>query len=283
MQLNFLPNKINSAISYLNYNYLYEIRLRIGFPIKIIYDNKLDYLYRNEDKSFNNKILCLKTDVDYIIDKLTDSCLYAFSDMIENGVLVSNEGHRVGLCGEFSVTKNNKLNYRKISSLNIRIPHEIFNCGKYIYDKLLIDNLKSVLIISPPLFGKTTLLKDLIRIINQNKNINILVLDERGELVNVLGENVDKLSLVDKSFGLNIGVRNLSPQLIVMDELMNDFDMLSVKNLINSGINVIATCHGKDINDLLNKQWFLSGYFDYYVLINEFNKQIIYNRELNCI
>jgi stage III sporulation protein AA len=63
----------------------------------------------------------------------------------------------------------------------------------------------------------------------------------------------------------------LSPRIIFTDELSTKEDWDSVKNAINSGVKVVATCHAENLIELKNKQCFINNLFDRYVVINKKN------------
>lgn len=93
----------------------------------------------------------------------------------------------MGVAGKVIVDRGKVKNIQYISSLNIRIAHEVIGCA----DELIpyITKNKKVchtLIISPPRCGKTTLLRDLIRQISDGneyvKGCSVGVVDERSEI-----------------------------------------------------------------------------------------------------
>lgn len=278
MIIDYLPDRVNNSIDKLDFKKLMEIRIRLNQPIKIVYDNKLCNLL-----DLNNcNIICKSTYITFIMDKLTDGSIYAFESSISRGFITTSNGHRVGICGKCIYENDKIVSYKTITSLNIRIPNEIENCSIEIYNILFTNNIFNTLIISPPLFGKTTLLKDLTQKINNNFDLNILVLDERGELINLSGENIDVLSNVNKKLAYETGVRNLSPNVIIMDELITDLDVESLKKCIFSGVKVITTCHGNNINNFALRDK-IRGIFDYYVVVNKLNQFLIYNKDFTCI
>lgn len=90
--------------------------------------------------------------------------LYAFENELRQGFLTVEGGHRVGVAGKVIMDKDKVKNIQYISSVNIRVSHEIIGCA----DSLLPYITKNrqvchTLIISPPCCGKTTLIRDLIR------------------------------------------------------------------------------------------------------------------------
>ena len=95
---------------------------------------------------------------------------------------------------------------------------------------------QNTLIVSPPGFGKTTLLRDLIRQISDGNTygagLRVGVVDERSELAgsylgrpqNDLGMRTDVLDGCPKAQGMLLLLRSMSPQVIAVDELGEETD-----------------------------------------------------------
>ena len=176
-------------------------------------------------------------------------------------------GHRVGITGEW-VFDNGHIKYLKnISSMNIRICREVIGCGKkfldYIYDN---NEIKNTLIISLPKCGKTTILRDISRIISNGeaplkRGYNISIIDERSEIaasfegipqLNV-GDRTDVFANCLKSKGIILAIRSMSPEVIVCDEIGSKEDFESIIVAYNSGVKIITSIHGSDEQDFYNK------------------------------
>ena len=265
MKVDFLPKKILKALQKFNLNFVYEIRLRKDFPIKINYKGVKCFLL----DEFESKIICAKLDIEYVINVITENSLYAFNDRIKEGYITTKEGVRIGLAGECVTEKGDIVTIKNITSLNIRIPQEIFGCSDEIYNKIFTNKLYNTLIVAPPFTGKTTILKDIVRRFNVEKNIDILLLDERGEFNYLAGENVDKISYADKNQCFNLGIRTLSPDIVIMDELSTKQDFNSIEYATSCGVKIIATLHGEDENDVFKKPFFKKWVFDRYVILKK--------------
>lgn len=270
MNLSFLPESLLSAIKKLDINKLTEIRFRLGQPVLITYDGKKSYLSSSGSEEQKEKaFVCNEFIINFAINNLTEKSLYAHNEKLKLGFLTFNDGIRVGVCGECVVENKKILTIKNVTSLNVRIPHEISGCAKNIFDAVrLNEKLSNVLIISPPAYGKTTILKDLVRLLNKLSIGSILIVDERGEFFGINGENVDVIKYSDKDFAFSSGIRAMSPKVIVTDELYGANDWKSVKKASECGVKVIASCHAESIDNVKEKEEFISGVFDYYVLLN---------------
>ncbi len=274
MKLSFLPINYMSALENLEIKFLYEIRLRTCYPVKVNYLNQIYYLFdgglvKDKDKA----IICSQEDVNYIIMQITEHSLYAFNDRLKDGYITTINGIRVGIAGE-CVFNNNKIQtIKNFSSLNIRIPHEIEGCSTKIMPYIYNDNnIYSTIIISPPFLGKTTLLKDVMKNLNSLNIGSILVIDERGEFSLIKGENIDNIMYSNKNYAFNFALRSLSPKIVITDELSTIDDWLCAKNAISSGIKIIASCHSDSVENLRLKPSFIHNLFDRYIVLNNGNK-----------
>lgn len=266
MNLNFLGAKIVQALNKLNLDKLYEIRLRVNYPVKINFDNVI-YVLTDDGICKGVPIICDKTMIDGVVNCVTKNSLYAFNEQIKRGYLTVN-GIRVGLAGECVIDNGTVITLKNFTSLNVRIPHEIKDCARKVMKYLTCKGkIKNTLIVSPPFCGKTTILKDVALKLNCTNRFNILIIDERGEFENITGENIDTITYSDKLYAFEYGIRSLSPNVVLTDELSGEKDWKCVKAASNSGINVIASCHADTLENVANKSCFIKDVFERYIIL----------------
>lgn len=258
-----------------------ELRIRKNQPIQICYKGRMIEL-KKDNGLYLNSVIATSELLDYIISMATKRSLYAFDDQIKNGFLVTENGIRIGLCGT-AVIDNDKIKMiKKISSLNIRIGHNIQGCASEIMSYLVYgERVKNTLILSSPGEGKTTLLRDIIIKLSDRYNIpNIMVVDEKFELAGEnqrfdLGKNVDVMQGSNKRFAFLDAVKVMNPSVIATDELTTEDDINGIKFAIKSGVSVIATVHAKNIEELKTKDYFSSlikeKYFDRFIILSKKN------------
>ncbi len=258
---NYLPERIKNSIEKLDFLRLNEIRLYDDGQVLLKYANKLQPLTENNRLTGKNMPVCLeKGELGGIIEKLTFRSLYAFNDKIVHGFLTGENGERIGLAGEFVFDGKEIKTIKNYSSINIRLHHNVIGCSNGLYEKILKSKLANVMIFSKPGMGKTTLIRDLIRNLSEKRENTVLVVDERDEIVsNNKFFGVDVLKNCSKKYAFENGVRSLSPDVIITDELYGDEDYSAVLRAINAGVKVIATSHANDI------KLFSPYVFDYYV------------------
>ncbi|WP_347834401.1 hypothetical protein [Gracilibacillus sp. JCM 18860] len=118
---------------------------------------------------------------------------------------------------------------------------------------------------TPPQSGKTTFLRDLARFVStgtkEMKAHKTAIVDERSEIcaategvpMSSIGLRVDVLDRCPKSEGMMMFVRSMSPDVIIVDEIGSDKDVQALMEVMNAGINLICTIHGKDLKDIQNR------------------------------
>ena len=266
-----LPDYMLKPLSLLDYNCLCEIRLRLARPIMVNYKNTYYYLGHAGLCNESDAIVCTKEAIQNIIARASNYSIYAINDEIKQGFITVKGGIRLGIAGTVVMQDGKILTQKDISSLNIRIPHQIVGCS-YKISKFIFDDsgqILNTLLIGAPGVGKTTILRDLCLQINKKrKDLNILLLDERQEIASGyqgvpgfnVGSGTDIISGGQKDFNIVNGIRSMSPNIIVVDELGGVQDINAVQNASSSGVAVIASVHSKDIFEFQKK-------FDYENLI----------------
>ena len=53
-----------------------------------------------------------------------------------------------------------------------------------------------------------------------------------------------------------MAIRSLSPEVLICDEIGTEGDLEALNMAFNSGVNIIVTVHGYDINDIYNRKVF---------------------------
>lgn len=234
-----------------------EIRIRVNRQI-IIYTEKSETVIPN---SFSNA-----EDIMLTLELMSDYSLYALEEELKNGYITIQSGHRVGITGKAVLENGHIKTLKNINGLNIRISHQIIGCANKIIDYLHDNNrVYHTVIVSPPRCGKTTILRDIVRQLSNGCNgingITVGVVDERSEIAgcykgipqNDIGFRTDVLDACPKVEGIMMLLRSMSPDVIAVDEIGKKEDIYAIEEILNAGIKIICTVHGRTLEDIHDK------------------------------
>ena len=191
---------------------------------------------------------------------------------LRRGFITVRGGHRVGIAGKVVLEKGRVRHIRDITCFNIRIAREMKGVAVTLLPYLLdpvIQGIHQTLIVSPPQQGKTTIIRDLARLISYGHNyptfpwrgLKVAIVDERSEIAACvdgvpsfdIGPRTDVLDGCPKAEGMMMMIRSMSPDVMVVDEIGREEDAISIHEAMYAGIRVIATAHGRDIEDIRGK------------------------------
>ncbi|MBQ8802438.1 MAG: stage III sporulation protein AA [Tyzzerella sp.] len=256
-----LTRNIQEAIekAHLDWSQLQEIRLRIGQPVVAVYKSEEIIL----------PISIERKELMEIIEYVSNYSLYAYENELRQGFITIEGGHRVGMAGQVLVANGQVKNLKNISSVNIRISHEILHCADSILPYIVQNKqVCHTLIISPPRCGKTTILRDLVRQISDGnkllKGCSVGVVDERSELAgcyqgipqNNVGMRTDVLDGCPKVEGMLMLIRSMSPQVIAVDEIGGMEEVETMKYAMHCGVKMLVTVHGESMEEIRKKPLF---------------------------
>lgn len=220
---------------------IHEIRLRAGQRMRLVSDAGECALGE----------VWTQAGVEDAAGRLVRHSLYAREEELSQGYLALEGGCRAGVCARWSGNRPSG-----ITSICLRIAHDVPGCADgcmpYLYEH---GRPLSVLVLSPPGLGKTTLLRDMARQFSNGTafgaGVNVAVADERRELGGAgqldLGERTDVLEGCAKAGALEMLVRTMAPGVIVTDELGKAGEAEAMREAVRCGAALAASAHAKSL------------------------------------
>lgn len=240
--LSILPISMRADVDYIGRDSLQELRMRIGSPPELICSGG------SVDLSMKMDLLNLQ----FVINTASRYSPW-LADTLSQGYITAPGGHRIGVCGEAIVKKGSMTGIKNPSSLCIRVARDF---PGMIHDRNIAKG--SVLIIGQPGSGKTTFLRDLIRLRSNQCSGSVAVVDERGEIFPAAsgfsrGHRTDVLIGCNKKDGMDVVLRTMGPETIAVDEITSAADCDGLLNAAWCGVSLLATAHASSKYDLLHR------------------------------
>ena len=256
-----LPDKMHQILmEKVNMKAVNEIRLRSDKPVVVNVSGKMFFLCENGVTSnIRAALYASKIMIEDVIFRASECSIYSVNEQIKKGFIVTDEGVRIGIGGNLVEENGHIKTMTNFCSCNIRVPHVVRNCSLTAYSFLVGENgVENTLVISPPGCGKTTFLRDFVsQLSERGLSYNILLLDERGELdCGIKSSFTDKIAFSTKKVGFENGIRALSPDIIVTDELGQEEDIAAVRYATSCGVKLLASTHADSMETFCKKPLF---------------------------
>ncbi len=262
-----LPDKVHKQMQ--------ELRIRENRPLELVLPSDYGFvsmhgnLVTDTDKAY----YATHADCLQLLDLITEHSLYSFEEELKQGFITVAGGHRVGLSGRTVLERGEVKQIKHVTGFNFRFAKEIKGiAGKvlpFVWDQRS-QTVHHTLVISPPQKGKTTLLRDMIRMLSRGDyqpggsvkgGLKVGVVDERSELAACyqgvpkfdLGPRTDVMDGCPKAEGMMMMVRSMSPDVLVADEIGRSEDAAAIEEAVHAGIRVIASAHGYSFEDVTKR------------------------------
>ncbi|CAH9116012.1 unnamed protein product [Cuscuta europaea] len=181
-------------------------------------------------------------DLRYAISKVGD-----FSDDNRSGI--DNSLHRI------SAIRNRKM---QIIGLTCRVGRAVSGSAEIIRD--LIEGGGSILVIGPPGVGKTTLIREIARMLADDQKKRVVIVDTSNEI----GGDGDvphygiglarRMQVPNVNMQHNVmieAVENHMPQVIIIDEIGTEHEALAASTIAQRGVQLVGTAHGTTIESIM--------------------------------
>jgi len=232
-----------------------ELRLRQGQPVLALVGD--GQIWLDQPGPGDNPRLTAE-DLEAAFQSMAQYSVYALEEELRRGYLTLPGGHRLGFAGHAVLESGNIRLLRRISSLNLRLAKAVRGPGEIILPSLILaGRFLSTLILSPPRCGKTTLLRDLVRLLSLGQPAlrlpgrQISLVDERSEVAGTfqgqaqldVGPRTDVLDGAPKAEGMMLMLRAMAPDVLAVDEIGRPEDAEAVAEAAKAGVSVLATAH----------------------------------------
>ena len=183
-----------------------------------------------------------------IFHTLCGGSVHTHQAELAQGFLTAPGGCRVGVAGRFT-ERDGQFILQQITSLNFRIARVVSAVLPEKLRQLLQGHFVGMLVVGEPDSGKTTLLRQIVFALEQ-LHCAAAVVDERGELFpaghTLRPAAVDVLAGVPKAAAVQMALRTLAPQVILLDELGSLEETMALEQGFFSGVDFIASIHAPD-------------------------------------
>lgn len=181
-------------------------------------------------------------DIDYVTKRLSK-----FTN--ENRAGIERTLHRI------SCIRNRQF---LISGLTCRIGRAVFGTISIIRD--LLESGKSILILGKPGVGKTTIIREIARVLADEMEKRVIIIDTSNEIA---GDSDIPHSGIGRARRMQVAktelqhqvmieaVENHMPQVIIIDEIGTELEVLAARTIAEKGVQLVGTTHGNCLENLI--------------------------------
>ena len=181
-------------------------------------------------------------DIDYTTKRISE-----FSD--ENRAGIERTLHRI------SCIRNRQY---LINGLTCRVGRAIFGTISIIRD--LLESGQSLLILGKPGVGKTTIIREIARVLADEMEKRVIIVDTSNEIA---GDSDVPHSGIGRARRMQVSktefqhqimieaVENHMPQVIIIDEIGTELEALAARTIAEKGVQLVGTTHGNCLENLI--------------------------------
>lgn len=221
---------------------VHEIRLRVGCGVQLTIGGKPCC---PAELPALQKLRLTPLQMEEIFVTLCGGSVHSHETEIAAGYVTLSCGCRAGLAGQFYCAPGQSAVLQELRSVNIRVArNREFPLPQKLRD-ILQQRFIGMLLMGEPDSGKTTLLRGVVRELAK-QNRAVAVIDERREIFpseESAALPLDILSGIPKGQAVQMALRTLSPQVILLDELGGMDELYALEQGLFSGVEFIATLH----------------------------------------
>ena len=229
-----LPFFLQEHLSQHNFkNQLIEIVLDLGRRPEARFISGPEYL--------SQKIISWQ-DIDYMTKRVSK-----FSN--ENRAGIERTLHRI------SCIRNRQF---LINGLTCRVGRAVFGTISIVRD--LLESEKSILILGKPGVGKTTIIREIARVLADEMEKRVIIIDTSNEIA---GDSDIPHSGIGRARRMQVtktelqhqvmieAVENHMPEVIIIDEIGTELEVLAARTIAEKGVQLVGTTHGNCLENLI--------------------------------
>ena len=145
-----------------------------------------------------------------------------------------------------------------INGLTCRVGRAVFGIISVVRD--LLESDKSILILGKPGVGKTTIIREIARVLSDEIEKRVIVIDTSNEIA---GDSDIPHSGIGKARRMQVAktelqhqimieaVENHMPQVIIIDEIGTELEVLAARTIAEKGVQLVGTTHGNCLENLI--------------------------------
>ena len=145
-----------------------------------------------------------------------------------------------------------------INGLTCRVGRAVFGIISVIRD--LLESEKSILILGKPGVGKTTIIREIARVLADDLQKRVIIIDTANEIA---GDSDIPHSGIGRARRMQVAktefqhqvmieaVENHMPEVIVVDEIGTELEVLAARTIAEKGVQLVGTTHGNCLENLI--------------------------------
>ncbi|OGO43108.1 MAG: single-stranded DNA-binding protein [Chloroflexi bacterium RBG_16_58_8] len=183
-----------------------------------------------------------ENDIDYVVGRVS-----AFGE--DNRAGIERTLHRI------SAIRNRR---GRVVGLTCRVGRAVFGTIKVIED--LVQSGKSVLLLGRPGVGKTTMLREVARVLADDNKKRVIIVDTSNEIAGdgdiphpAIG-HARRMQVATPSLQHAVmieAVENHMPEVIVIDEIGTELEAMAARTIAERGVQLVGTAHGNTLENLM--------------------------------
>ena len=143
--------------------------------------------------------------------------------------------------------------------LTCRVGRAVFGTVRLIQD--LIESGRSVLILGRPGIGKTTILREVARVLADDASRRVVIVDTSNEIG---GDGAVAHPAIGRARRMQVpntelqhrimveAVENHMPEVVVIDEIGTELESIAARTIAERGVQLVATAHGNTLGNVIS-------------------------------